>query len=69
MSKRNKILKHFINKLSVVLATVLIWRGVWVILDKLDILLFNGSHIITSVVGIIIGLIIIYLPDKSLEEL
>ena len=62
-------LKSFSHSLSIVLGLVLIWRGIWFILDKIDFLLFGGSHHITAISGIIIGLLILYLPDKDLKEL
>lgn len=61
------------NKLTYNIATVfglvLVWRGVWYILDKVDVWLFGGSHFWTAVVGFIIGLLILYLPDKDLKEI
>jgi len=38
-------------------------------LDGLDKWLFDGSHTWTALIGIIIGLIILYLPDKDLKEI
>lgn len=60
---------RFVKALSVVIGLVLIWRGIWYVLDGLDYWLFNGSHTWTAVGGIIAGLIILYLPDKDLKEI
>ena len=60
-----KLLKNF----SVAAAIIIIWRGIWYILDVIDLSLFGGSHFWTSLVGIIIGVIILYIPDHNLDEL
>ena len=70
MSKlRNFTLDYFFKSISVVIGLVLIWRGIWYILDEIDKLFFGDSHIITTVIGIIIGVAILYLPDQDLKEL
>jgi len=61
--------KQFFYNIATVLGIVLVWRGVWNILDKFDVWLFGGSHVWTSVVGFVIGLLILYLPDKDLKEI
>lgn len=67
---KNKItLKYLTKNISVVIGLVLIWRGVWYILDGIDTVLFGGGHTLTALGGIIIGLIILYLPDKDLKEI
>lgn len=69
------MLKKIINpsylakNLSIVIGIVLIWRGIWYVLDELDKWLFGGSHLWTAILGIMIGLFIIYLPDKDLKEI
>lgn len=68
--KASKItLASFSKNFSIVLGIVLIWRGIWYILDGLDLWLFDGSHTWTAVGGIVLGLLILYLPDKDLKEL
>jgi len=69
MKKNTKTILYFAKNLSIVLGLVLIWRGIWYILDGVDRLFFGGSHIWTAVGGIILGLLIIYLPDKDLKEI
>lgn len=68
MTKHTFSLQYIIQNLSVVIGVVLVWRGVWYILDELDVLLFGGSHIWTALVGIFVGLIILYVPDRNLDE-
>jgi hypothetical protein len=53
----------------VAVAIILIWRGIWYILDFLDLRLFQGTHTWTALAGILIGILILYIPDKDLKEL
>lgn len=69
MKKNNLNLKYFISNFSIVVGLVLIWRGVWYVLDYIDIAFFSGSHGFTAVGGIALGLIILYLPDGDLKEI
>ena len=70
MAKTKKItLAYFTRNISVVVGLVLIWRGIRYVLDVLDILLFSNSRIWTALGGIVIGLLILYLPDKDLKEI
>ena len=62
-------LRYFAQNLLIVIGIILIWRGIWYVLDELDKLLFGGSHIWTALIGIILGLVIIYLPDRDLKEI
>ena len=69
MAKRKLTLQYLAKNISIVIGLVLIWRGIWYVLDGIDKWLFGGSHTWTAVAGIIIGLIILYLPDKDLKEI
>ncbi|HPI67407.1 MAG TPA: hypothetical protein PKZ16_02605 [bacterium] len=69
MSKNKTHWRYFAKNLSIVLGIVLIWRGIWYVLDELDKWLFGGSHFFTALAGVLIGLIIIYLPDRDLKEI
>ncbi len=62
-------LKYFTKNISVAIGIIIIWRGVWIILDMIDGLIFGGNHIVTAILGIIIGIIILYIPDKNLKAL
>ncbi len=62
-------LNYFVKNLSIAIGIILIWRAVWLMLDLLDHLIFGGSHIITIVLGLLVGLIILYLPDRNLKAL
>ena len=69
VEQKQSIIRYFGRNLGVVIGLVLIWRGIWHILDAMDILVFNGNYLWTSIGGIILGLAILYLPDKDLKEL
>lgn len=69
MKNRAVLVKYFTSNISVVLGVVLVWRGIWYVLDEIDKVLFGGSHAWTALLGVIIGIVIIYLPDKNLDEI
>lgn len=62
-------MKNLVRNFSVVVGIILIWRGLWLLLDFIDIRIFGGSHAITALGGILLGLLILYLPDRDLKEL
>ncbi len=65
----SKKAKNLVDSFLVGVAIVLIWRGVWHLLDIVDHRLLNGDHFITAIAGIIVGIFILYFPDKDLKEL
>lgn len=67
MPKRN-LLRYFAKNMIIVVSLVLIWRGIWYILDFIDIN-FVGSHVYTAIGGIILGLLLLYIPDHDLKEI
>ena len=62
-------LSYFTSSFAIVLGLVLIWRGIWYVLDSVDRSFFGGNHLLTAFVGIVVGLLVLYLPDKDLKEL
>ena len=66
MSKR---IKKLVENFMVAVAIILIWRGLWYLLDFVDHYLFDGSHIWTAILGVVVGILILYIPDKDLKEL
>jgi len=68
-AKQKTFLKILAKDLPIVIGLVLIWRGIWYILDGIDKFVFGQSHTITAIISIIIGLIILYIPDKDLKEI
>ncbi|MFZ5390884.1 MAG: hypothetical protein ACOZAJ_01235 [Patescibacteria group bacterium] len=69
MFKKKITLSYLSKNLSVVIGLVLVWRGIWYILDWLDYELWGGYHGWTALGGVILGLIILYIPDKDLKEI
>lgn len=69
MIKHKLTLQYLAKNISIVTGLVLIWRGIWYILDGIDAWFFGGSHAWTALIGIIIGLVVLYLPDKDLKEI
>jgi hypothetical protein len=73
MSKKTRTttetIRYFAKNIFVVVGLVIIWRGIWYVMDEFDTLLFSGEHIYTAIGGIIVGLAILYIPDKDLKEI
>ncbi|MFH0892491.1 MAG: hypothetical protein V1867_06970 [Candidatus Falkowbacteria bacterium] len=69
MSKHKLTLRYFAKNISIVIGLVLVWRGIWYVLDGFDKWIFGGSHTWTALFGVIAGLLILYLPDKDLKEI
>jgi len=68
MKKLSTIL-YLLKNVSIVVGLVLVWRGIWLFLDGIDKVIFNGGHMWSAVGGVILGLIILYLPDHDLKEI
>lgn len=68
-TKIDRSIKYFTKNIFVVVGLVFMWRGVWYILDYIDLQLFGGNHVISALGGIFIGLFILYLPDRDLKEI
>lgn len=67
---KEKLTLHYLAKnMVIVIGLVLIWRGIWHILDGVDIYLLDGNKMITAFGGIALGLLMLYLPDKDLKEI
>ncbi|OGG50377.1 hypothetical protein A3C18_01440 [Candidatus Kaiserbacteria bacterium RIFCSPHIGHO2_02_FULL_54_11b] len=66
---RRHLIRYFRDNLTIVIGLVLIWRGIWYILDGIDIFFFGGHHGLSAIAGVIIGLLILYLPDRDLKEI
>lgn len=61
--------RYLAKNLATVVGLVLVWRGIWLMLDGVDILFFAGNHFWTALPGVILGLAILYFPDKDLKEI
>lgn len=61
---------YFFKNLGTIVGIVLIWRGIWYVLDAIDIAIIgNETHLVTAIGGIIVGFLILYLPDGDLKEI
>lgn len=69
MPKHKLTIPYLTKNFLTVLGLVLVWRGVWYVLDGLDIWLFDGSHTWTALGGVVIGILILYIPDHDLKEI
>ncbi len=69
MSQKPLTIKYFFRNLSIVFGLVLIWRGIWYILDGIDIMFFGGDHFWTAIAGMVVGLVVLYIPDGDLKEI
>ena len=68
-NKKHKDLKYFVRTLSIVIGLVIIWRGIWHILDVVERVFFNGEVFWTATVGIVAGILLLYIPDHDLKEI
>lgn len=66
---RFEIPDNAVDALITVTGVVLVWRGIWLILDTLDILIFHGMHALTGAVGVVIGMYILWRHHKNFNEL
>ncbi len=69
INKNNLKPSYFVHHLSLVIGLVLVWRGIWLVLDEIDKIFFGGYGGWTGLLGVIIGLAILYFPDRDLKEL
>jgi hypothetical protein len=54
------------NAIIIVLGIIMLWRGVW---GLLDIYLFPGSPTLSHLVTIALGILLLYLDDFSMDNL
>lgn len=62
-------LQYLASSVTIVVGLVLVWRGIWYVLDEFDKLLFGGGHMVTAIGGIGLGLLLLWLPDGNLKEI
>ena len=62
-------IRYIAQNLAIVVGLVLIWRGIWYILDSIDMAYLGGSHIWTALGGVVLGLAILFIPDHDLKEI
>lgn len=67
--KQKSVFSYFIKNINIIVGIVLIWRGIWHVLDGIDRYVFSGNPFWTAIGGIILGFLMIYLPDHDLKEI
>lgn len=58
--------RAFFRTLVVAIAVIFIWRGAW---NLMDMYLFPETPVVSNIIGVVIGLMLLYLPDGDLKEL
>lgn len=66
---KHKDFKYFVRALSIIVGLVLVWRGIWHVLDVIEAKYFGGELFWTGVIGIVIGVLLLYIPDRDLKEI
>ncbi len=66
---KHKDFRYFVRTLSIIVGLVLVWRGIWHVLDVIEAKYFGGELFWTGVVGILIGVLLLYIPDRDLKEI
>lgn len=67
--KRLSLVRQLGKNIPIILGLVLVWRGVWYVLDGIDLWLFGGSHTFSALLGIAVGIAVLYIPDHDLKEI
>lgn len=67
--RKHHRISYFTSSFATVLGLVLIWRGIWYVMDWIDAAFLGGDHIATVLGGLMFGMFILYLPDRNLDEL
>jgi len=67
--KGKKGFLYIVRTLSIVIGLVMVWRGVWYVLDQIDIVLFGSYNHWTGLLGVILGILFLYFPDHDLKEI
>ncbi len=69
MKPAHKDWRYFVKVICIIIGLVLVWRGIWHLLDIVDDVVFAGERIWTALGGVILGFIVLYLPDHDLKEI
>ncbi len=67
--KARQHLHHCAKSISCVLGVVLIWHGIGWGIEYLSEYYFAGYEGILAMLAIVLGLLVLYLPDGDLDEL
>ena len=66
--QRNTVM-YFAKNLGTVVGIVLIWRAIWHLLNEIDIVFFGGNPYWSIGGGLVLGFLMLYLPDHDLKEI
>lgn len=61
-----RLRSDFFHHLLVITGVILFWRGLW---GLLDVYLFPEDPALSYIIGLIIGVIMLYFPDDDIKEL
>lgn len=64
--KKETFSHHFVTVLLTAIAVVFFWRGIWGLTDTF---LFPENATLSYMVSIFVGLVILYVDDKRINEL
>ena len=63
-------LHYFAKNFGTIVGIVLIWRGIWALIDTISLWLFgDATNVIAGMICIVLGFLILYLPDHDLKEI
>lgn len=60
---------YFIRNINIVIGLVLVWRGIWHGLDVLEAMIGIDHTLLAALIGLVVGIILLYAPDHDLKEL
>ena len=63
--KKNKQFIYFSRYLIASVGLVLVWRGLWFILDQIELSLLGGNHAGMAIASVIAGMYILYLSGHE----
>lgn len=69
MNKRRSLAKQLLTSIPIAIGLVLVWRSLWYIVDGFDLFFFAGDHTVSVIAGLVIGILLLYLPDRDLKEI
>jgi len=55
-----------VRNIIIAIGVVLVWRGVWNIADMY---VFPNNPLLSNIISLVVGILILYLPDGTLEHL
>lgn len=69
MKENTSNASYFIRNINIVIGLVLVWRGIWHGLDVLEAMIGIDHTLLAALIGLVVGIILLYAPDHDLKEL